>query len=1011
MNITEFTFRRPVTTIMFFVSLLLIGLIGGRLLPLAFFPDIDFPGFMIQIPYPGSTPEEVERVITQPAEEVLATIGGITRMISDSNENGATLVLFLNWGEGVVTKSMEAKEKLDGIRSQFPDDVDRILMTQFSTTTDPIMNFRISSERDLSDAYDMLNRVLKRRIERLDGVSSVNLYGINKREIQIDMDMDRIIAHNIDLPRLVQDLQQSNFMVTAGRITDRDRRYTVRPIGEIADIEQIENMLITGTNLHLRDIANVKYESPKLDYGRHLDRTYAVGLDVFKAGGANTVDVARRAEAEVLAAGELPEMQGINIVFLHNQAEGIVTSLNELMKAGALGAVLAFMVLYLFLRRIETTAIVALAVPTSLAISLGGMYFLGMSLNILSMMGLMLAVGMLVDNAVVITENIHRRQLLEGSSPEVVKSAVKEVALAVTAGTFTTAIVFLPNIISPRDETSLLLKYVAIPITIALAVSLVIAQTIVPMLAARVKIKAQTERKITVIDKLQKRYAKLLRWTLDHHRLAILLIVVIIGTAAIPISVVNTEMYEEEASKRLRLHYYVNGVYPLKKVENTVDVIEDYLYSNQERFEIKSVYTYYQKDYAMSTIYLEDDLDKGFDEIKEMIQEELPIITIGQPSLERRRFGSGDESVSINLVGKSSELLAQLSIDVAKHLQRMPGLENVRSSAESGDDEVHVVINRERARHYGLSTRQIAQTLSTAMRGLNLPRLRDEQGEIDVRLRFKPDDERTMMDLRNLPVSYEGRNPITLASVADFQIRKGPRNIHREDRITSMRVNANLGADVTIMEAREKITLAMENYRFPAGYSWTFGRAFRDEDETGKNMMVNTLLALVLIYFVMAALFESLIFPAAIWSSILFAVIGVWWFFMITGTTFSLIAWIGVLILMGVVVNNGIVLLDHVNQLRAGGMKRKEAIIQAGHDRLRAIIMTAATTVLGLIPLAVSNTQIGGDGPPYYPMARAIVGGLTFSTVVTLLILPTIYIILDDMRAWTRRIIKEASAT
>ncbi|MFB0516638.1 MAG: efflux RND transporter permease subunit [Candidatus Neomarinimicrobiota bacterium] len=1009
MSITAFSLHRPVTTLMVFASLLLIGAISSRLLPLAFFPDLDFPGVFVTIPYPGSTPEEVERLITRPAEELLATISGVKRMVSDSRENGADIRLELDWGERTMTKALEAKEKLDGIRHLLPADVERIYVQQFSTTDQSILMFRISSNRDLSNSYDMLNRNLKRRVERLEGVGKVDLYGVEKREIRIELLLDRVMAHNVNLPRLVEDLQRSNFIVTAGRITDTGRRYLVRPIGEFTTLEEIGALTVTGTSVHLRDIATITYDHPRLDYGRHLDRRYAIGLDVFKESGANTVDVAEHVIREINEIATLPEMAGISIYHMDNQAEGIVSSLNELLKAGMMGAFLALVVLYFFLRRFTTTVIVALAVPSSLLITLGFLFFFNMSLNILSMMGLMLAVGMLVDNAVVITENIHRRQELDGHSSATTISAVKEVALAVTAGTFTTAIVFLPHMVSPRDEISIEVKFVAVAIVVALAASLVIAQTVVPLLASRIKPRP-TVRKRNIIDRLQGWYTNILGWSLRHHRASIAIMLLVLLSVVVPISQVKKDLFEEPENKRLFLRYYVNGSYTVEKVEEAVNQVEEYLFAHQDEFEIKSVYSFYQGEYAASTIILKDKkLSRPLSAIRKSIEDGLPQLSIAVPSFERRRSGRG-EAAGIQLIGKSSELLAEISRDIARILEDTEGLVDVRSAAEAGEKEVHVVIDRVRARQYGFSTMQVAQTISAAMRGLNLPRLRDEDGEIDLKLQFQAEDQKTLEELQNLPLFNGTSQPIKLSAIADFRVGRAPRNIHREDRITSINVNANLDG-ITLDEARNKIREALGQYKFPPGYTWSFGSAFSYEDETTQTMMTNTLLALALIYFVMAALFESLIFPAAIWTSIIFAVIGVWWFFLITGTTFSIMAWFGILILMGVVVNNGIVLIDHVNQLRAKGMARKEAIIQAGYDRMRPILMTAATTVLGLVPLTLTNTQIGGDGPPYYPMARAIVGGLTFSTVVTLLILPTIYIILDDMRNWSRRVIRAAKGS
>jgi HAE1 family hydrophobic/amphiphilic exporter-1 len=487
------------------------------------------------------------------------------------------------------------------------------------------------------------------------------------------------------------------------------------------------------------------------------------------------------------------------------------------------------------------------------------------------------------------------------------------------------------------------------------------------------------------------------------------LIILLLVSVAVPMSIVKQDMFDEPEDRRIRLHYHINSSYTVEKVEEAVDVYEDYLFRNQDKLEIESVYSYYQGNYAMSTILLKkgDEARKSMDEIREELREGLPKLAIANPSFEWHSTGGGEQSVRIQLVGKSSEQLVFLSKEVAWTLSRVEGLVDVRSEAETGDEEVHVIVDRDRARQLGFSAREIANVVSAGMRGINLRPFQGDYGEIPVRIEFHEDDRQTVENLRNLPLFTGEREPVSLASVADFRVRRGPRNINRENRTTSLGVTANLQG-ITMGEAKQKIGQVLANFNFPPGYSWNYGERFDYEQEAFSTMMINLLLALALIYFVMAALFESLLFPAAIWTQILFAVVGVYWFYLITGTTMTIMGMIGILILIGVVVNNGIVMIDYVNQLRAKGMNRHEALVEAGGARLRPILMTAGTTVLSLVPLCVVTTQIGGGGPPYFPMARAIVGGLSFSTIVTLLVLPTIYVLLDDLRIWARNIIRMA---
>lgn len=1005
MSLANTSLKRPITTVMVFLSLFTLGGISGFMLPLEYFPEVDFPGLFIRFPYPNSTPKEVEELITIPVEEVLGTMGGIKKMESTSAEDGASIEIRFDWGEDISIKSVEAKEKIESIWNQLPDDLQRYFVFKWSSTDIPIMNIRLSSEKDLSNSYDLLDRNVKRKMERLPGVSKVELHGVEKKEIMIELIADRILAHKIDIGELQRRLSESNLILSAGRITDGGKRYNVRPLVEFSDVSEIENMVINGQGLRLKDVANVRYDHPELDYGRHLDRRYAVGLEIFKESGANTVEVGKRVMDAIIEIENSSDMQGIKLYFMDNAAEGIVSSLEELLRSGLWGAFFAIFVLYFFLRRISTTLIVALAIPFSLVITLGLMYFLNMSLNILTMMGLMLSVGMLVDNAVVITESIFRHQELGEQPKQATVIGIREVGLAVTAATSTTAIVFLPFIMAPDGEVATYMKHVSVTIIIALAVSLMLAQTLIPLLTSRMKGGGQTKEN-ALVKKAATRYGKMLRWALEHPGYTTLIIIGILASTTLPAMNTKIDMFPDIDDRRLFLKYHIDGQYRIEKVEETVDIIEEYLYANKERFDIESVYSYYETGHAMSTILLtdEEDATKSELDLREEILQDLPKIAIGRPSFEWRSTSGNDATVGIQLWGDSSELLADLSKDVAWRLAQIPGLRDVRSQAESNDREVHIKVNQELAQKHDFSAREVGQIVAVAMRGQNLRRFKTPTGEVDITLRLQDSDRETLDQLKRLVVYNDFGQPVELATLADFTWSSGPQQIKRIDRKTTIEITAALD-QISVNEAKEKLTKYMASYDLPPGYSWGFGERFERESEAAQIMLVNMLLALVLIYFVMASLFESLIYPAAIWTSIIFAIVGTFWFFWITGTTFDMMAWIGVFILIGIVVNNGIVLIDHINQMRATGLPRKEAIIEAGLNRMRPILMTAGTTVLGLIPLAIGKTLIGGDGPPYFPMARAVMGGLIFSTFVTLVILPSIYVGLDNLKLWGRKVI------
>ena len=1009
MSPAKFALDRPVTIIMVFLSMIAVGLVSARLLPLEYFPAVDVPFIGIQIPYQGSTPEEVEREITRPVEEVIATLAGIKRLESRSSATGAFIEIIFDWGEDVAVKAVEARERVEAIRDQMPPDVRRINVFKFNFTDQPVLRMRISSERDLSGAYDMLMRKLVRPLERIPGVARVVLEGIEPREIRIELIADRVISHGVDLVELQGLLEQVNFSDSAGLIRDNETRYRVNPRGEFQSIEEIGDLVISQEGLRLSDVAVITYDSAKRTYARHLDRKYAIGISVFKESGANLVDVGRLAVDEVNRIGDSAEMQGINLFFLDNQSEGVTESLSELLKAGLIGAVLSLFVLYFFLGHVQTTLMVSMAVPVAITITLGVMYFLGLSLNILSMMGLMLAVGMLVDNSVVVSESIHREHENTPGDPQgAALRGVRAVGLAVAAGTLTSAAVFLPIVFGEQDNISIFLTHVAVAIVVALAVSLFIAQTIIPLLATRLD-QPSSEKQNALVERFKHRYLRLLRWTLVHRWWAAGMVLLALVTAAVPMSIVETDMFPMNQTRQLYLSYHLDGHYPLAKIKESVDRIEDYLYEHQDEFEIRAVYTYYDEEGSRNTLsailLTEDDESKlSSREISEKILEGLPKIAIGRPSFDFERAG-GSEKLNITLTGSSSEVLRDLAEDAVRILSGVEGLSGVVSEAGAGDQEVQLHVDREKANQLGFSTQDVARAVAIAVRGVELREFKGEEGEVPVRLQFREEDRENITDLRDIKLRNAAGRQIPLMALISFRRDSGPTEIRRIDRQTGLRVTANLD-DITAEEAKERIKANMDLMELPSGYAWAFGGGFDDDQEAMQKMLFNILLAIAIIYIVLAAQFESLIYPASMICTIIFSVIGVYWFFLITGTTFTLMAMIGILILIGVVVNNGIVLIDHVNQLRLSGLSREEALLRAGEERLRPILMTVGTTVLGLTPLCIGTTQIGGDGPPYFPMARAIVGGLLFSTFVSLVLLPTIYTWLDIIRHWPRKLFR-----
>jgi HAE1 family hydrophobic/amphiphilic exporter-1 len=988
LTITGFSISRPVTICMLFLSLLVFGVIASRMLPLEKFPGIDIPEIYVHVPYPNATPAETERLITWPVEEALATVTGIKKMRSFSKEDGADVSLEFNWAEDINTKSIEVRERLDNMRHLLPRDVERVMVYQFNTADMPIFQLRISSERDLAMAYDLLERVIKRPLERVSGVSKVELYGVDKRQVTIRLDPQRMRNLQVDPVKLVQLLQASNFSMTAGQLQNADESILVKPVGEFTSLDEIRALPIRA-GLTLAAVADVVLELPKRTEGRHLHQTYAVGMNVYKESNANLVEVSRAAIAVVDAAGKDPAFNGINLFLMDDTAKGVTDSLSNLLEAGAIGALMSFVVLFLFLRHIPTTLIVVLSVPVSIAITLGAMYFLGYSLNVLSMMGLMLAVGMLVDNAIVVTESIFRERSSDADIVRATELGVRRVSMAVIAGTATTAIVFLPNIIGQKVDVTVFLEHVAIAITIALAVSLVMALTLIPLLTTKVKLtQPTTEVRQSSIDRF---YGRCLHWVMAKPKAATAIAVLLLLSIIVPMGAVSGGDEDGGDSSRAFLNYNVQGNYNLAEVEEEVKQMEAYLYQHKDDYEIESVYSYYTANHAISIIMFNDPLVKPVSEIKEAIRKNWPQLVRSQPSFGWSNSGGG---MQVHLSGPSTEVLTQLAAEIIPLISQIQGLDDVRSEISDGQFEMQIRLNNDELQRQGLDASEVAQAVALALRGTNLRTYRSEgQGEVQLRVLYDEKVSHSPAELAAIPVLVKDNVVITLAQLAELKVEPLLAEVRRFNRQTTLAIGMNMGKDLTMDKAREQLKARLDQLQLPPGYAWSFEGSFQYQDEAQGIMQINMLLAVAMIYLVMAALFESLIMPTAVIGSLLFSLVGVFWAFLITGTSMGIMGMIGMLVLMGIVVNNGIVLVDRINQLRN---EQPEAelvplIVEACEARLRPILMTVSTTVLGLLPLAFGDATIGGDGPNYAPMAIAIIGGLVFSTLTSLLLVPLTY--------------------
>ncbi|WP_312681156.1 efflux RND transporter permease subunit [Stenotrophomonas chelatiphaga] len=1014
MSIAEFSIRRPVTTIMCFVSLVVVGLIASFRLPLEALPDITAPFLFVQIPYTGSTPEEVERTLIRPVEESLATMTGIKRMRSSATSEGANIFIeFSDWDRDIAIAASDARERIDAIRTDLPDDLQRYNVFKWSSSDEPVLKVRLASDTDLTGAYDMLDREFKRRIERIPGVARVNISGAPPNEVEIAIDPNRLNAHGLSINELSERLRTLNFSLSAGQIDDNGQRVRVQPVGEITDLQEMRDLVINAKGLRLGDIAEVRLKPTRMSYGRRLDGNPAIGLDIFKERSANLVEVSRAALAEVEAIRAQPSMRDVQIKVIDNQGKTVTSSLLELAEAGAVGLILSVTVLFFFLRHWPSTLMVTLAIPICFIITLGFMYFVGVTLNILTMMGLLLAVGMLVDNAVVVVESIYQERERMPDQPRLASIiGTRNVAIALSAGTLCHCIVFIPNLFGETNNISIFMSQIAITISVSLLASWLVAVSLIPMLSARMDTPKLLHSKTGVIARLQGRYAVLLDWTLRHRGWSLLGILLVVLVSLVPMKLTKVDMFGGEGGKDVFIGYMWKSAYTYRQMSDEVKRVEDWLDANRERLHITQVYSWYSEDEGSSTIVTLDEAHAGG---LKAIQEEL---RKGLPKSARADYfvgnqggdsGGSNSGVQVQLVGDSSSMLQEIGEEVLPLLAQRKELRDVRIDNGEKGSELAIKVDRERAAAFGFNAEQVASFVGLALRGAPMREFRRGDNEVPVWVRFAGAEQSTPEDLDGFSVRTGDGRTVPLLSLVSVEILSSATQIGRTNRQTTLTIKANLADKVTAPDGRKAIEAVLKPMNFPAGYSFSFdGGDFGNDDEAMQQMLFNLVIALLMIYVVMAAVFESLLFPAAIMSGVLFSIFGVFWLFWLTGTSFGIMSFIGILVLMGVVVNNGIVMIEHINNLRRRGMARTQALVEGSRERLRPIMMTMGTAILAMVPISLTDTQMFGDGPPYYPMARAIAGGLAFSTVVSLLFLPTIYAVLDDARSAAARLIGKA---
>ncbi|MEA3221602.1 MAG: efflux RND transporter permease subunit [Thermodesulfobacteriota bacterium] len=1024
MTIPEFSVKRRITITMLILIITLFGIISFFDVGLDLLPDIEFPYVSIVTTYEGVGSEEIETLITKPIEEAVSTVEGVEDVTSMSSEGISGVYIKFAWGTNLDFAAEDVRESLSWLTDFLPADADTPMVVKFNTSDMPILEYGATGMRNTMELREYLDDTLKPRLERLEGVASVYIMGGKEREVQILVDADRLKATGLSLQDIIRSVQLNNLNISGGHVEKLHKEYLVRTKGRFESIQEIRDTVVSitkeGKPIHLGDIARVEDTSKEQ---RGYERTNihpCVIIAVMKQSAVNTVKVIDRVNKELeKMQGHLPP--GVELHMVFDQGRIINRSISSTGWNAILGGIIAVFVVYIFLRAIRPTLTIALAIPLSIITTFIGMYALGYTFNIMTLGGIALGVGLLVDNAVVVIENTFRH--LEEGSPRQ-ESAVlgaTEVGLAITASTLTTMAVFVPMSLS-QSIAGKLARPLSITVCLSLFASLFVAITIIPAIAATIFKKEKGLYKQIEeggwIMPLKEKYTKALPWVLKHRGLIIggaftALIVAVLLTPRLgtefmprqdmPVTILDLSMPEgttlEETDHLIR---QIEKLFTLR--DEVITCVSQVGITAGSKFAAAQQGGAGGVNKASVFVRFKDkeDREKSSDTIINEIREEFPALENVDYHFEdvsSSFFGSSSSPIDVGIYGSDLKVLDKFSDTLMDRFASIQGLKDIEKSLKKSKPEIHIIVDREKASKMGLSIYQVASSVDTAMLGTVAGRYQISGDEYDIRVRFQKPYRETIENLANVTISSPLGFNIPLSHVTRLEKDFGPITINRKNQervvhITGTNFNRDLGS------IAKDITSVMDSTDMPEGYFYDVGGSYEDMQTSFKELSKAFIVGILLIYMIMAAQFESFSQPFIVMFTLPLAYIGVIVGLAITGKTVSVPAAMGLIILMGIVVNNAIVMIDYINQLRQKGMKKKDAIIEGAGVRLRPILITSVTTICGMLPMAFST----GEGSEMRsPMAVSVAFGLLFAMVLTLFVIPATYSVIDNISRRVRK--------
>jgi HAE1 family hydrophobic/amphiphilic exporter-1 len=997
MSLIDTALKRPVSVLMFFSALVLLGGISLYLLPLDLMPEVSYPVLTVTTRLGGYSPPEIEQTLTKPMESALASLNNLVRLRSFSREGESEFRLAFEVGTDMDFVMQEVRERLHQLRPQFPADTRTPRLTKYDPASAPVMVVSLFGSHDPISLRLTGEDILKKTLARVPRVANIEVHGGRRPEILIEPDLDRLRALGLSILELTEMLKQSNVELAVGHLDRGRTRLPLRSLGSFRDLQDIAQLAVkrtpTGSLVLLNQVANISYAAQDEEIISRYQGEPRVMVTVYREYGAHLVDLSGRLR-EALAGLQRTLPYGLMTEVIYDQGEFIVGAVGRLRDAALLGAFFAVLVVWVFLRHGASTLLIVASIPISVIATFGFMYLTNISLNLVSLAGLTLGVGMLVDNAIVVVENIYRRRRAGFPGSEAAAVGTKEVLQAITGATLVHLAVFFP-IFFFQKKVRLFYQDLCYTVSVSLILSLLVAVILVPVAAARFP---APKREAAFLPRLARLHRRLLikvlrrRWLwLGGSALLLLPSLLLLGHLGF-----------ESATRLDRGEFTMI----LQTPPGTVAAITDRLAQQAEHIilehrEVKDVSTEIRENLARLRVRLKPVTDRTLS-TSELVERLRPAVSKlpAHVHFQLERRGDSDNAVTLEVSGPRQETLIGLALEVRRRLRALPQLRDVVIHLKDPSPELEVLVDHERAGYLGLTALEVAQAVRSALTGPLASRFREPEREVEMRTRLAAGDRETSQVLQQLTVPkwVDGRPPhqVQVPLWPAVQLRRvmGSTEIHRFNQRRGLEMSAET-RDLDLYRAAALILTELEKIPCPPGYEVRLGQSFAELEASRREIFFALVLALTLIYMIMAALFESFRTPFIVMCAVPLAGVGIAAALWLTGYAVSVAVYVGALALAGIVVNNAIVLVDHTNALRERGLSYWRAVLQGAQDRLRPILITSATAILGLLPLALERQE---GASLWSPLAWTIIGGLITSTFLTLFLIPAIYSVINFHR-------------